>query len=68
MRFSRVWTVLALAAFAASCSEDDSPTSAPTIIDIAPASGVPAVYADVVAGTDVPVSVVVTEARIIRPG
>lgn len=63
MRFSRVWTVLALAAFAASCSDDDSPTSVPTITDIAPASGVPAVYADVVAGSDVPVSVIVTNAQ-----
>lgn len=63
MRFSRVWTVLALAAFAASCSEDDSPTAVPTISDIAPAAGVPAVYADVVAGSDVPVSVIVTSAQ-----
>ena len=63
MRFSRVWTVLAVAALAAACSDDSSPTSIPAITGVAPAVGVPASYADVVAGSDIPVTVIVTTAQ-----
>lgn len=62
MRLFKFMTVLALMAVASSCS-DDTPIAAPSIRDIAPAAGVPAAYADVVAGAELPISVVVSSAN-----
>lgn len=59
MRPFKFLTVLAMVAITASCSKDD-PISAPAIRSVAPASGVPAAYADVVVGTEVPISVIVS--------
>ena len=62
MRLFQSCLVLALAATLASCSDDDV-TTPPATTGVAPAAGIPATFVGIVAGAEVPVSVIVSNAK-----